>query len=253
MPDPFESLSEECLATNAFGLRDYLREFAKTPPNSNLSLASSVLKSNGLTTVTVDAADKSLDGSKLLIRTHQGQGYFTNAKLFLFEVRSNALHELVQFAGRDVESASVLSGGDANGPLIVLEVKPSNELWWVRELWTNHLGLGFESQLTIGGRHQISPDHSKIAFWREDGSGYYTLHVWDQQTGQILDVSGFWETSTGSGPSWTLIWSDDSKAISIRGDCGGFHRNGSKGRRVFDLIWLVKERRLFAIASTSQR
>lgn len=253
MPENFESISEERLATNAFGLREYLRERVPIPSDQNMSLASSVLKSNGLAAVTIDAVDKSPDGSELLIRTHQGQGFFTNARLYLFEMRSNVLKDLAQFARRDVESASILGGGNTNGPLIVLEMKPPNQQWWVRELWTNHLGLGLESRLTIGGRHQISPDHSKIAFWREDGSGYYTLHVWEHQTGQIRDVLGVWETDVGSGPSWTLAWSADSKAISIRGDCGGFQRDGSKGRRVFDLICLVTEQRVFTIPSTSQR
>ena len=147
-----------------------------------------------------------------------------------------------------VSDAFVLSDENQENPFILVSVRPTtNSDWWISELWTNNLRLGTASRMIAGGDCKIAPDRSKIAFWRRDGNGFHSLHVWDVKTDTIEDVISMWEIDPGSGTSWEWRWSADSKALNIQGACSGFHRYWKRGRKEFNLVYLVEAKRMFAI------
>jgi hypothetical protein len=72
----------------------------------------------------------------------------------------------------------------------------------------------------------VTPNRSHGAFLRSGAtaSGFYSLHVWDFETGQIETVLSLHESDPGSGRSFEYRWSDDSRALHVTGSSAGFER-----------------------------
>jgi len=103
------------------------------------------------------------------------------------------------------------------------------------------------SRLTDGGYCKASQDHSHVAFWRADESGFHSFHILDLRSGNIDDVISMWESDPGSGISWDWGWSADSKAIYIEGACGGFYHHRKWEYKQLDLIYLVNTRQMLQV------
>ncbi len=85
----------------------------------------------------------------------------------------------------------------------------------------------------------VSPDRTRGALLRSGALrlGYCSLHVWDFTTGAVETVLSLREADPGSGRSFDYRWSNDSQALFITGETGGFERR-KPGRRAINLIHL---------------
>jgi hypothetical protein len=234
-------------ATDAIELHHYVLEFAIPAHRPDSEIEPFVPFKRNMIQGRIDSVDHNTNCSLWLIRSHSGSAYFEDQKLYLYSEKSNSLKELTVYLGTRFEGAVVLCDEPGEEPLILTTIWPPNSRWYTMELWTNRVGTTASSRLTVGGSFKVSPDHSKVAFWRTDGEGFYSLHLWDVGTRAIEDVISLWELDRGSGTSWDWTWSADSKVLNVQGVCGGFHQKREGGRNQFNFLYVVKEKKMYYI------
>jgi len=231
--------------TSAPNLQPYVLEFSQ---GASKHIEETIPVGTNLIEGTVDGVDHNTNCSLWLILSHKGRTWGEDQKLYLYSDKSNQLHEVKAFPRTRVQKAFVFSDKQGRNPFILASVRQLNSDWWVSALWTNNLQTGLSARITTGGNWpDIAPDHSAVAFWRGDDAGFHSLHVWDANDGHIEAVLSMWESDPGSGTSWDIIWSKDSKALNIKGTCSGFYKNWRRGHIEFNLVYLVKERQMFSI------
>ena len=106
--------------------------------------------------------------------------------------------------------------------------------------------------LTPGHSLTVSPDGRYAAFLRSGAllAGYYSIHVWRLGTSQDPAILSLREHDGQGSRSFSLRWSQDSKALRIHGKTGGYSRRGSRGGggpdgiRV-DLLYLTSNRTVY--------
>jgi hypothetical protein len=100
--------------------------------------------------------------------------------------------------------------------------------------------------LFAGEGVMASPDKKKIVFLRSRGfDGYHSIHIWNPSAETLDNILSLWEGDPGSGPSFFYTWSDDSRALCIRGD--GCLKEKYDGRRYFKLIYVLDSNTLYSI------
>lgn len=88
-------------------------------------------------------------------------------------------------------------------------------------LWKYDLTTERLQKICPGGRTVISPDHRRAAFIRSDYLGDpYSLHVIELESRNVGTLFSMWEVDVGSGLSLHYRWSQDSKALEIKGRVG---------------------------------
>ena len=72
----------------------------------------------------------------------------------------------------------------------------------------------------------VAPNRAHGAFLRSGAtaSGFYSLHAWDFETGQIETLFSLHESDPGSGRSFQYRWSQDSRTLHLSGSSAGFER-----------------------------
>ena len=88
-----------------------------------------------------------------------------------------------------------------------------------------------------------SPDHSRAVLLRSGAmaAGYYSIHLWEPGRGAPPAILSLREADSGSGRSFSMQWSADSRALHLVGRTGGFERKRREPRD-FNLIFLVDSR-----------
>jgi hypothetical protein len=236
--------------TNTALLQKYVEEFSKAEP-PRVDPEAPVPPFHGLVTASVDCVDHTVDSNTWVILCHGGSSYYDGQKLCLYSKGADSFAELPTSGDKGVSNPILLSNRPGKETTLLVTVWPTNASWWEYELWTNKVATGRMSRMTSGGWCQVAPDHTKVAFWRTDGSGFHSLHLWDANTGTIQDIISMWEVDPGSGTSWHLKWSADSNALGLKGAYGGFSRHRDRGRKDLNLIYLVPDKQMFQIPATA--
>ena len=96
----------------------------------------------------------------------------------------------------------------------------------------------------------VAPDRGKAALLRSGalGAGYYSLHVWDVDSGEITTVLSLRDVDEGSGRSFEFRWSADSRALQIAGATGGFERRKLQALNI-NLIYLPGDGTVYQVSS----
>lgn len=98
------------------------------------------------------------------------------------------------------------------------ELRPTDGLYEVR------LPGGETRYLCPGWFLRPSPDRRRVAFLRSAGAhGSHSLHILDVATDEVRNLASLTEGDPGSGISFDYAWSDDSRALGLRGRLHG-HR-----------------------------
>jgi hypothetical protein len=72
--------------------------------------------------------------------------------------------------------------------------------------------------LTPGASAVVSPDRTMVSFVRSRGSsGSHSLHIWHVQEDRVDDLLSMKECDPGSGVSFSLRWSPDSRWLVLEG------------------------------------
>lgn len=168
--------------------------------------------------------------------------------------KNERIAEITAFAQKKVNRGFVLSDKDCTEPFLIICVSKRDVASpWTDELWTYAIRSKELKHISIGGWIDISPDRSIVTFWKSSegnllsGGGFHCLYLWDIKSGQIEPIVSMWESDPGSGRGWDWRWSEDSKAINITGNCGGFSRNGERKYTELNLIYLVKDKKMFSV------
>jgi hypothetical protein len=233
--------------TNAPELGRYAVEFARDDAKPVEKQALLIPIGRNLIAGSIISVDHNTNCSLWLILSHSGSNYFDGQKLYLYSDKISQLNELTVYKDLRVLNSFVLSDNRGEQPFILASVWPTNSDWWVGELRTNNLRMGSALRMATGRWCKVAPDHSMAAFWRDDSAGFHSLHLWDVNTGGIQNVISMWESDPGSGTSWDWDWSADSRALNIRGTCGGFYRHRWRENKQFNLLYMVKDRQMFSI------
>jgi hypothetical protein len=237
-------------STKVAGLDKYVYEFSRLdsknlePAEPFVPFARELIKGH------IDSVDHNTNSSMWLIRSHSGSGYYDGQKLYLYSDQSDSLNEVKAFGEKRIDCPVLAFREQGPEGYILASVWPPHTHWWMTELWTNNLGTGALGRMAAGGNCKIAPDHSHAAFWRTDGTGFHSLHIWDVNSGTVEDVISVWEADPGSGTSWDWNWSGDSKALGIKGTCSGFRRREGRasGSRRLNLVYIVAERKMFDVS-----
>jgi hypothetical protein len=229
--------------TNAPGLERYLPNLPSPTPRGELVIPIE----KHLIAGRVISVDHNTNCSLWLIRSLSGTNYPDGQRLYLYSDKSKQLNEVTGFNGLPLREAFVLSDRNGQNSFILASVQPANAHWYMTELLTNDLRANVALRLTAGYKCKVAPDHLKVAFWRTDSDWFHSLHIWDVTTGRIENVISLWELDPGSGTSWDWGWSEDSKALRIQGVCGGFYRNRARGRKEFDLLYVLDTKQMFSV------
>jgi len=245
--DTVEKVPEIAPLTNFPALERYALEFPqlgsepRRRPEAFLSFDPSLIQGN------VGMVDHNTNCSLWLFLTYSGSNYYDGQKLHLYSDESNRLDEITAYSSVEVSQAFVLSEKNGESPFILASVCPTNAKWWDKELRTNKLHASTARRMTSGGACHVSPDHLKVAFWRQNGAGFHSLHMWVVGAACIDDVISMWESDPGSGTSWYCHWSADSKALNIRGTSRGFYRDRQHYQQEFNLLYVVEDKRMFSL------
>lgn len=101
-----------------------------------------------------------------------------------------------------------------------------------------------------GHSFTVAPDHRRAALLRSGAlsAGYYSVHVWDVESGELTTILSLRDVDEGSGRSFELRWSADSQALQIAGATGGFERRKLSAATI-NLIYLRSNRTVYQVSS----
>jgi hypothetical protein len=230
-------------------LLGYLSEFSLPFPKQTSSAKPILPFNHEMLQGEIDYVDYHVGCRMWLIQSHSGREPLETPRLHCYSEEVGSLEEVEVYAGMKFYSGHILRREDSGKPVALVRVWPAGSEWYEQELWTKSLPNGRAARLTAGGVYTLAPNRSKAAFWRADGKGYHSLHVWDSRTENIDHVISMWEEDPGSGTSWRWRWSADSMALNIRGTCNGFELSRNRGRREFDLVYLLSKKQIFHVPS----
>ena len=81
-----------------------------------------------------------------------------------------------------------------------------------------------------------------------DFAGFYSARVVDTSSSQERILFTFWDADVGSGIRMGWRWSDDSRALRLKGETRGFAYRRPQGEPfAFDLLYLVEDDRMFRV------
>jgi hypothetical protein len=248
--NPVDNALRTYSATNAPELEKYVLEFSEPRKTAGATEPSKPFPSS-IIEGHIDSLDHNTNYGLWVARTHTGSNFYDGQRIYLYSDHEHSLREVVALRDRRIEDPVIPVRQHTGDISILAAVWPMHSQWWKSELWTNSIRTGAFSVMAAGGGCTVSPDHTKVAFWRTDGSGFHSLHLWDANTGTIQDIISMWEVDPGSGTSWHLKWSADSNALGLKGACGGFSRHRDRGRKDLNLIYLVPDKQMFQIPATA--
>jgi hypothetical protein len=182
--------------------------------------------------------------SSWVIQSYVGK-YWTDVQhLYAFAESTGSLSEIDEFTnGRHVvASPTLLHTGTPGRAFVAFSVAPQSRFYEDSEydLWSFELPKGPLRHISNGWGLEASPDRSRAYFLRSDSRGFHVLHLWNVATGEVIQVISMWESDPGSGTSFSIHWTADSKALRIIGDCGGFEASRDSSKWVeLDLVYLV--------------
>ena len=82
-----------------------------------------------------------------------------------------------------------------------------------------------------------------------DFAGFYSARIVDTSSSHERTLFTFWDADVGSGIRMEWRWSDDSRALRLKGETRGFAYRNPRGEPfAFDLLYLVEDDRMFRVA-----
>ena len=97
--------------------------------------------------------------------------------------------------------------------------------------------------LACGLGCEVSPDRTKVAYYRCDGHGFNQLNLLDLTTGKITTLFTYAETDPGDGITIFHRWSNDSKVVFFSGRMSSFKRSFYNSAEPVNLFYIVAEDR----------
>jgi len=173
--------------------------------------------------------------SNCVFLTTEGTTPADGAHLYFWDAVRGQLSEMV-LPGRVGPNPAIVLGASGE-PQVLLAIEdpwPSSLLGSLRRAWdrrgdpagpaSNSLALLSPNDPTgihsLGPGHlpAVSPDRGKVAFIRsKQNSGYHSLHLWSAASNTVSDILTLEECDPGSGISFNLRWSPDSRMVLISG------------------------------------
>jgi len=226
-------------ATNSPEAQPYLAEFiAATNEPVQLPVPLAEMPTN-VQTAKIEAPDHNVALSLWAVLAHSREHYYDNQKIYVYADTTRSWKEISALEKWQLESVFIFSNAPDGGIFLLADM--------AQTLWAYNPTNDTRRRICGGDFCKPSPDHSKLAFWRTDGSGFYSIHVLDIASGKIANVISLREHDPGSGTSWNLAWSKDSKVLRIVGSCSGFRRYWRSGRINLNLMYLLNEKKMFEI------
>jgi len=262
-PQVEEKIPDIISITNAPDLQQYVLEFSKPVPSAspgpivtkNERKEPPLPVDHSLIQGKVFYVDHNTNCFLWLMQSYTGSNWWERQRLYVYSEKTKELQEMNAFAHKEIEEGFVLSDKDCAELFLVTSVSRCDDYSpWADELWTYTMRNKEWKRISIGGWIDISPDRSKVAFWKSSkeifwlwGGGFHCLYLWDIKSGQIEPIISMWESDPGSGPGWDYRWAADSKAIHFSGNCGGFYKNEKRRYTELNLIYLVKDKKMFSV------
>ena len=83
----------------------------------------------------------------------------------------------------------------------------------------------------------------------DDIAGFYSLSMEETDSGNVHTLFTFWDADVGSGYRLSVRWSNESKAIQLKGDTRGFSYSNDSNLEYesFNFVYLVEDKRLFSM------
>lgn len=190
----------------------------------------------------VVATDYDVGGERWIIQSHEGERWIDQQRFALWsdatqqldqlDLPSSMIFEQPKFIHREGKTLIVLEHWQSWFMPVKAKLRRYLNSWFdetlrpERALYLYDVKTRGLTYFGPGHTLVVSPDRTHGAFLRSGAtaSGFYSLHLWDFDTGKIDTVLSLHESDPGSGRSFEYHWSDDSRALYLSGSSAGFAR-----------------------------
>ena len=232
---------------NSPGMQQYVSEFAerrKSEGTTNRGPPQDAHKNIAAVRGKIFIRETNPVAGSSLVVSYEGEHWNDQQRLYYFP-SNHGYTEIVAFQGKALLSAVFLT--NEVGAEIAILADVSEDVWkhsiWKLDLRSNQL-----ARVTTGGWWMMSPDGKSILFRRSDGEGFHSFHLLNLSNDEMQDIISMWESDPGSGTSFDVAWSKDSKAVNFFGSCSGFYRRGQGRQTLFDLVYSISEKKMYSSA-----
>ena len=217
----------------------------------------------------VAATDHDESSTRWVIQSHEGESRDDNRHFYLWAEADGRLEELSLPSSVIFDQPRFIR---PQGETFVVLERRNSWLIPVRDKLRRYVNSWFDDTLRperslylydletrdltyIGPGHSVvvSPDRTHGALLRSGAtaSGFYSLHIWSFETGEIETVVSLHESEPGAGRSFEYRWSQDSRALHLSGATAGFERRNPQ-RRILNHLHIRGVPGLYDLNRTAQ-